>query len=84
MPQVAAPALAEVDHAGVAAVDLAHCQPQRFRRLGHGDEMHVVGHEAIGPDGHPTLFTPLRHELDVGSVVILAEENPLPAGYRVA
>jgi len=37
--------------------------------------VHIVGHQAVCPDFDPTLVTPLRHEIEVGLVVLVAQER---------
>jgi len=51
---------------------------ERVLRLRHGDQMNVIGHQAIGPDRNPTLSTPLDHQLDIGRVVLVEEKRLLP------
>jgi hypothetical protein len=45
--------------------------------IGHGDQVHVVGHEAIDQDGHAGLGAAARHEGLIGAVVIVGEEAAL-------
>jgi hypothetical protein len=46
---------------------------------GNGNQVYVVGHQAVGPDFQAALPAPLAHEFDIGGVVVLAEERPLAA-----
>jgi hypothetical protein len=39
----------------------------------------VVGHEAIGQDGHTGLDAAARHEGLIGTVVVIGEEGALPS-----
>jgi hypothetical protein len=38
----------------------------------------MVGHQAIGPDADLVLAAPLAEQIEVGAVVIVAEERLLP------
>jgi len=78
LPEMPPPAFAEVDVARVTPVCLADPPPQPVLVLGHGDQVNVVGHQAVSPDGHSALFTPLRHQIDVRLIVLLREERLLP------
>jgi len=40
--------------------------------------MNVTGHQAIAPDRHPALGTPLGHQLQIGRIVLATEERLLP------
>ena len=42
-----------------------------------GNQMNVIGHQAISPNLHATSTAPLGHEPDVGPVIILAEKRLL-------
>ena len=52
--------------------------PQAVLRLRHGNQMNVIGHQAIGPDRNATLFTPLRHQFHIGRVGLVTEKRLLP------
>jgi hypothetical protein len=41
--------------------------------------MNMIRHQAIGPDLYPALCAPLRHELPIALIIIIAEENLLSA-----
>ncbi len=41
--------------------------------------MHVVGHQAVGPDRHVPAGAPLGHEPDVFLIVFFTEKGRLPA-----
>lgn len=75
LPKVAAPALAEVDAPGVAAVRLAEGAPQAVGLLGHQDQMDVVGHQAVGPGRDPGLGAGDCEEVEVSPVVVVLEEG---------
>ena len=46
-------------------------------RLRYGEQMDVIGHQAVGPNLDPFLAAPPGHQLDVSRVVVLAEERLL-------
>ena len=50
LPQMARPAVAGIDEAGVAAMGIREGAPQPVLVGRHDDQVDVVGHEAIGPD----------------------------------
>jgi hypothetical protein len=52
---------------------------QRVLALGHGDQMHVVGHQAIGPQGNPMQQGIFTQQAQVGLVVLLGMEHGHPA-----
>jgi hypothetical protein len=56
---------------------LAERQRQRLLAVGSEDEMNVVGHQAIGPDGDAAFATLARQEVAIELVVVIAEEHPL-------
>ena len=79
LPQIAPPALAEVDVVGVAPVGLAQAVRQPRSGLGHKDQVDVVGHQAPGPDRDPCGPGVLGEERLVEEVVVRAEEGRLAA-----
>ncbi len=74
LPEVAAPSLAEVDAARVAAVGFTQggAQPVFVRR--HDNEMDVVGHQAIGPHLGARLAAPFAEQGEIVSVIAVLEE----------
>ena len=52
---------------------------QTFRVGRHGDEMHMIRHQAPGPDVDLVGLAPLGHQFDVGEVIIVAEKGLLTA-----
>ncbi len=48
-------------------------------RLRHGDQMHVIQHDAIRPNLHTAILAPSAHRLHLGRVILLAEERRLAA-----
>ncbi len=79
LEQVAAPALPEVDEAGVAAVRLAERAPQRAGRGRHQDQVDVIVHETPGEASHAFAPATLGHEVEIGGAVLVAEEDGQPA-----
>ncbi len=79
LSQVAPPALAKVHATRVPPMGLADRPAQAVGRFRHHDQMHVVGHQAVRPHGHAAGIAPLGHQVDVGVVIVLRKERPLPA-----
>ena len=79
MPEVPAPFLAKIDPAVVAAMGLADGAGQAFLGLWHGDQVHVIGHQAPRPDFHPALAAPFGHQFKIGEVIVIAEKSLLTA-----
>jgi hypothetical protein len=79
LPEIPPPFLAKVDPSCVALMHFAYGQTQTVLRRRDRDSMDVVGHQAIPPDLHRTLATPLGRQLQVGRVVPFVEERLLAA-----
>ncbi len=79
LPQVAAPSLPKVHPARVASVGFADRPTQAGLRLRDHDQVHVVGHQAVRSHLDAARCTPLGHQFDVGVIVAIAKERPLPA-----
>jgi len=81
------PLLAIIDPSRVTPMGLADGSPQAVLGLGNHDQMHVVGHQAVGPDLDLVLAAPLGHQVQVGLVVVIAEKRLLstvpPLGHMV-
>lgn len=43
-----------------------------------GNQMHMVGHQAPGPDGHPFFGAPLGHQIEVDLIIVIAKKGLLP------
>jgi hypothetical protein len=50
LPESAGAGEAAVEIAGVGAVDVTHCVGDRVGFVGPGDEVVVIGHQAVGED----------------------------------
>jgi hypothetical protein len=74
---VPTPPFAEVDHARISAVDLSDRPPESVRRLGHGDEMDVIGHEAIRQNLDFKGAAPLSKKFEVALVILITEKGRL-------
>ena len=59
-------------------MSLADRSPQAIRRLRNRDQMNVIGHEAIRPNGNSTFLAPIGHQLHISRIVFLAEKGLLP------
>jgi hypothetical protein len=42
-----------------------------------GNRMNVIGHPAAGPDCYPALITPLIHQREMRTVILVIEKGPL-------
>ena len=76
---MAPPALAEAHVAGVPATGLADGASQAVGALGHGHEVNVVRHQAVGPHLDATDGASLRHQGEVHLIVLAAQEGLLTA-----
>ena len=71
LPQMAAPTLRSIDALGIAHVQRPEDLSQAIVRCGYGDEMNVVGHQAVGDNFHPVLLAILRQPAEVGLAVVV-------------
>ena len=58
---------------------LADGPTQAVRGPGHGDQVDVIGHEAVRPDFNLLGKAELGHQLQVAEVILVAEKRLLPA-----
>jgi hypothetical protein len=77
LPQMSGPPVAGVDAGGLAAVGFTEHGPQTIRLAGNGDQMHVVRHQAPGDQPRAGLRRMDSQEIDIGTIVIVAEEDAL-------
>lgn len=87
LPKVPFPAPAEVDHSSVPAMGFAEGVPQpEFVRRNH-NEMHVIGHAAIGQNVHSATAAVFGEQPRVLRIVLVREERFLaaiaPLGHMV-
>ena len=59
-------------------MSLADRAPQSVGGLRHGDQMDMVGHQAVRPDLNLLGTAPLRHQFAGSLVVLVAKERLLP------
>jgi len=59
-------------------MSLAESSPQPVLRLRHGNQVNVIGHQAIGPNLDPSLSAPVSHQFQISRIVFIAEERLLP------
>ena len=76
LPQIAAPALAEIHLPGITPMGLAQGRAQTPASSGTRIRC-VVGHQAIRPHRHPCRAAPRRQQSDVAGVILFAEEHRL-------
>jgi hypothetical protein len=60
-------------------MSLANGPPQALGRPGKRNQMSVIRHQTIGPDGDATGVAPMSHQLQIALVIFVAEEGLLPA-----
>ena len=73
------PPLPEIDPPGVSAMGLTNCAGKPFLGFRHHNEMHMVRHQAPGPDCHAAFAAPFSHQRYIGMIVIVAEKGLLAA-----
>jgi len=79
LPEMAAPAFPQIDGGGVFLMRFADCPAQSFCRIRHGDQMNVIGHEAIRPDVDVEAVARFGQQREIEQVVVWFEERELPA-----
>lgn len=77
MPEIATPALSDINAAGIPAMRFREGpgEPPLVRR--HRDHVTVVRHEAIRPNPGLGSRAPFREQRKVSPVFIVAEKDPL-------
>ena len=60
-------------------MDIEERPPQPVLVARHRDDVHVVGHQAIGPDRHPRSRRRVGQQVEVEFVVAVLEEHLLAA-----
>ncbi len=79
LPQMAGHAHPGIDVAGIVAVHVAEGAAETFLIARHGDDVNVVGHQAVGPDLDPCPSCRIRQQVEVQFVVAILEEGLLAA-----
>jgi hypothetical protein len=79
LPQMPPPLFTEIDAPGVPPMCLANGTSKPLRVGGHGNEVNMVRHQAPGPDGDVIGTAPLRHQIDIGEVIVVAKKGLLTA-----
>jgi hypothetical protein len=69
-------AQAGIDVARIVPMHEAEAAPQTVLVARNGDEMHVIGHEAIGPDLDSRALRPVRQQVEIERIIALLEEGP--------
>ena len=87
LPQMPPPAFAKIDAPCIAPVRLAYGLPEGRLGFGNGDQVDVIGHQAIGPYRHAIMGAPFGHQVLVGPVILITEETVLtpvaPLGHMM-
>ena len=63
----------------IALLGLAECPRQTVSVGRHEDDVHVIGHQAIGPAGDVGLAAALGQQVSVERIVVVREEHTLTA-----
>lgn len=79
MPKVTSPLFPEIDMARITPVRLANAVTQPLLALRHCNEMHMIRHQAVGPDNHFPPRAPFCHEFAIDLIVPVAKEGFKPA-----
>jgi hypothetical protein len=79
LPQVTAPAFPEIHVPGVSPVRLAKGSPQPPFGVRHCNQVYMIGHKTVRPHLYATPRTPLSHQAEISSVILLSEKCRLPA-----
>jgi hypothetical protein len=74
---VPAPPFAKIDAARVTPMSFADDLAQGVFRGRHGNQMNVVGHEAIASNLNPPLTAPSRHQLQLRLIIVVPEKGLL-------
>lgn len=68
---------ARVDVAGVVPVHMPKCPAQRISITRHGNDMHMVGHQPVGPYFDTMPLSRLRQQIEIQRIIALLEKRPL-------
>ena len=87
LPDVAAGSTAGVPVARVCRIGASQDAGHGVRALGDGQQVDVIGHQAIRPDDQAELAAVLPEHVEVDGAVLIGEKGGLPAispgGYVV-
>lgn len=53
--------------------------PESVLRFGNCDQMHMVGHQAVGPNLYASAPAPISHDLQISPIILHTERSLLPA-----
>ena len=79
LPQIASPLFPEVDHSSVAAVGFANGTGETGFGFRNCDDMNVIGHEAVGPDGEVVFISLFFQDVQIRTLVSFFQKNVLSA-----
>ena len=74
-PEMACPARAHVDAAGMPAMNVADRTGQRILRFRDHNQVNVVGHQGIAPHSKPPTLPILVQHLQVAAAFVAVEED---------
>lgn len=75
LKQMAAPALSEIDMAGIASVRFGQCPAQPIPRLRQQDQVNMIVHQAPAQAGNGRRFTGLGEQLKIERPIRIGEEQ---------
>jgi len=58
-------------------VDEAEAAPEAILVARHRDDVHVVGHQAVGPDFDAGAFGGIGQQVEIERIIAFLEERPL-------
>ena len=67
-------AQAGIDVAGVMPVHITECPPQTIFVRWHRDDVHMIGHQAVGPNLGMGLLGSLREQIEIERIVAVLKE----------
>ena len=74
-PEMAHPTTPQVDAHGVCPMSVLDRSRQRLVISWHNQPVHMVAHEAEGPEGQPEALAVRDEPLEVGLAIPIIEEN---------
>ena len=80
LPKVARAAGFCIEILGIASVDAAHPDGKGIAVFGCGDEVHVIGHEAVADEPDAGIRQMLGDEFQVDFAIELGAQNGLAVG----
>jgi hypothetical protein len=77
LPDVSAPAVFQVEIARIVGVRAPHDASQGTGAVGHGDQVDVIAHQAVGPDAQVVAFRVAAEQVEIELAIQVSCENVL-------